>query len=599
MISLPIALRLPRARLTRVLASAMLLLLMSGCDQPAPDRSTGDDNRDSKVPNLHLEDVTDTTGLDFTHFNGMTGERFFVETVGSGVALFDMDNDGDLDLYFVQGNLLQDREQTKTMDEAIFPHDPARLQDELWRNELAETGELKFTNVTSISGLKATGYGMGVATGDVDNDGRVDLYVTNFGSNQLWRNCTKGTQVCFEDVTATSGVGDARWSTSASFADVNADGWLDLYVANYVDFVIANHVPCKTTAGLSNYCGPQSYEGEADAVFLNQGGTFAEVTLHAGVTDSASSGLGVVAADFNRDGKLDWYVANDLRRNHLWQNGSEDGDLQFTNTALLSGSAVAMDGRAQASMGLAAADFDNDGDDDLFMTHLSKDTNTFYVNDGSGRFSDGSTSTGLAFPSTFATGFGTASLDLDNDGWLDLIAVNGEVRFIEEQLRAGDPYPLGQRNQVFYNLGAGKFEEASQVAGTPFAVEEVSRGIAAGDLDNDGRSDVVITNNSGPARILRNATESTNHWLGIRVVSGNVDAIGAEVTVRLGDGKRLLRRIATDGSYLSAGDPRIVIGLGNQNTADVEVRLVDGRQRAWTGISANTYHTLTFDQESE
>ena len=249
-------------------------------------------------------------------------------------------------------------------------------------------------------------------------------------------------------------------------------------------------------------------------------------------------------------------------------------------------------------MGLAAADFDNDGDDDLFMTHLSKDTNTFYVNDGTGRFTDGSTSTGLAFPSTFATGFGTAPLDLDNDGWLDLIAVNGEVRFVEEQLRSGNPYPLGQRNQVFYNTGAGQFVEVSSKVGVAFVHEEVSRGIAVGDLDNDGLADAIITNNSGPARILRNATQSENNWIGLRVTQEGVDAIGAEVTVILDENRRLIRRVATDGSYLSASDPRVLIGIGKSTRADVEVRLVDRTTRRWNNLDINTYHDLDFNREN-
>ena len=552
----------------------------------------------ASIPELRLEDITAQTGLDFVHFNGMTGENYFVETVGSGVALFDMDNDGDLDIFLVQGNLLQDKEQSKSMADAIFAHDESRLRDELWRNELHETGKLAFTNVTDISGLGPDGYGMGVATGDVNRDGRVDLYVTQFGHNQLWLNCTTEDRVCFENATDTTGSDDSRWSTSASFSDVNADGWLDLYVANYVDFVIATHKPCKTAAGITNYCGPQSYEGEPDTLFINQGGHFKDVTVQSGITDSASSGLGVVAADFDRDGRPDWYVANDMRRNHLWHNESVGGQLRFSNTALLSGSAVAMDGRAQASMGLAAADFDNDGDDDLFMTHLSKDTNTFYVNDGTGRFTDGSTSTGLAFPSTFATGFGTAPLDLDNDGWLDLIAVNGEVRFVEEQLRSGNPYPLGQRNQVFYNTGAGQFVEVSSKVGVAFVHEEVSRGIAVGDLDNDGLADAIITNNSGPARILRNATQSENNWIGLRVTQEGVDAIGAEVTVILDENRRLIRRVATDGSYLSASDPRVLIGIGKSTRADVEVRLVDRTTRRWNNLDINTYHDLDFNREN-
>lgn len=585
-------------------AAIVALLILSACSReqvPEGHAVVGDTPRqESHAVDPPFVDIAAQVGIDFVHWNGMTGQGYFVEPVGSGGALIDLDNDGDLDVYLVQGRLLSPPGETL---KPIFPS-PKHGGGRVYRNDLridaSGRPHLSFTDATEESGLEADGYGMGVAAGDFDNDGRIDLYLTNFGSNQLWRNVSGDGHIRFENVTAKAGVDDPLWSTSASFADLNGDGWLDLFVANYLDFTLENHRACRSPGGRQDYCGPQSYNGEPDHLFLNRrDGTFADITGPAGLAEAASSGLGVVAADFDQDGRIDLYVANDQRRNFLWRNlGNKDGEPHFQNIALESGAAVSMDGRSQASMGVVAGDIDNDGDDDLFMTHLNADTNTLYLNDGRGVFEDRSAATGLGAPSLAYTGFGTALLDLDNDGWLDVVVANGAVRVIEAQARAGDPYPLKQANQLFRNRGDGTFADVSGQAGLEFARLEVSRGIAAGDVDNDGKPDLLLSNNNGPARLLHNASKDGNAWIGLRVLTrSGRDAFGARVAVVRRDGSTLWRRVASDGSYLSASDPRVLVGLGKDPEIHlVRVRWPEGKVETWTGLEAGRFHTLVAGQ---
>ena len=344
-------------------------------------------------------EVAAASGLDFVHFNGMSGELYFSEAAGSGVGLLDCDNDGDLDVYLSQGSMLG---AGKKLSDALFPPAAGMLLggtpgDRLYRNDLEVTRDgdhrLKLRDVTAASGLRATAYGMGVAAGDFDNDGAVDLYVTNFGDDQLWRgkgDCT------FTDVTGASRVGNKEWSVSATFVDYDRDGWLDLYVGNYVDFTLETHKPCYTTSSARDYCGPRSYNPVPDRLYRNLGRgadgrvTFRDVSALAGVAADFGGALGVIAADFDLDGWPDVYVANDQLPNQLWINRrrGEDGLVRFTNEAALAGVAVNMDGSPEASMGVDAADFDGDGDEDIFLTHLNRQTNTIYVNEGDGWFSD-------------------------------------------------------------------------------------------------------------------------------------------------------------------------------------------------------------------
>ncbi len=546
------------------------------------------------------------TGLDFVHFNGMSGERYFNEIVGPGIALLDYDNDGDLDAYAVQGAMLG---LDKTLDDALFPpRHPPPLTDRLYRNDLVvhQDGRrtLRFTDVTAAAGLESLGYGMGVAAGDYDNDGFVDVYVTNHGSNQMLRNRGDGS---FADVTAKTGTDDRRWSTSAAFLDFDGDGWLDLYVANYVGYDIAQHTSCPQITGEPGYCGPLSYPPESDRLFRNRGDgadgivTFEDVTLASGLGREKSSGLGVVTADFNGDGWPDFYVANDLRANNLWlnQRRGEDGRVSFVDDALLGGCSASSSGELEASMGVVAGDLDGDGDEDLFMAHLRQQTNTIYLNDGSGLFHDASLETGLGSPSWPFTGFGTAVFDYDNDGWLDLMVVNGAIKELDELRKKKDPFPLHQPNQLFRNLGATdgrvRFAETTGTAGAVFELSEVSRGAAVGDVDNDGDADVLVANNNAATRLLINQVGHHRHWLGLRLVDPATrrDAVGARAALHRAGKPPLWRTVRGDGSYLSSHDLRLLFGLGDSPEVE-RVRVVwpGGLTEEWTEVTAGAYTTL-------
>lgn len=540
-------------------------------------------------------DVAGQSGLDFWYFNGMSGEYYFTENIGGGVALIDYDKDGDLDVYITQGHMLG---EGKALKDALFPPPVGQpLTDRLFRNDLSvdKNGQriLKFTDVTETAGIKASAYGMGVTTGDFDNDGWMDLFVTNYGTNQLLRNNGNGT---FTDVTRKAGLNDPGWSVSAAFVDIDRDGHLDLYVGNYVYFTFAQNKACFAPNGSRDYCGPNFFKPMQDRLYRNQGdGSFEDITVSAGINRASAPGMGVISADFNLDGWLDIYVANDGQANQLWIN-QQNG--RFKDEAFMAGVAVNMEGAPEASMGVDAADFDNDGDADLFMTHLSGETNTIYVNDGEGWFEDRSIATGLAAPSKGYTAFGTAWIDYDNDGWLDLFVANGDVRVMPILIKAGDRYPLRQPNQFFVNK-QGIFTDITHQAGDAFKLAEVSRGTAVGDLDNDGDSDIVLINSNGPVRLLLNNTGNKNHWLGLIVLNARGQlALGARVAIHRKDGNILWRRIRVDGSYASSRDPRLVVGLGNsKNLEKVVVYWPDGSAaEEWRDMTPDGYNTLTAGQ---
>jgi hypothetical protein len=540
-----------------------------------------------------FSDQTQASGLEFVHFNGMSGELYFPEVFGPGNALFDFDGDGDLDVYLVQGNMLGDDKSVK--DAVLAPPGPLPLSDRLLRNDVVVTGdggvEVRFVDVTEAAGIAATGYGMGVATGDYDNDGWIDLYVTNFGSNSLLHNNGDGT---FTDVTKETGTDDRRWSVPAIFFDYDQDGWLDLYVGNFVEFRMATHKKCSSSSGASDYCAPIVYEPETDRLFRNRGdGTFENVSKSSGIEQEYGGALGVVGADFNGDRWLDLYVANDGMANQLWMN---QGDGTFINDAVLGGTAVNEQGLPEASMGVVAGDFNGDGTTDLFLSHLAEETNTFYLNDGSGLFREATRDSGLGPPSWQYTGFGTALSDYDNDSWLDLMVVNGAVKRIEPQARAGEAHPLRQKNQLFRNLGSGRFEEVTSAAGAAFEVEEVSRGLASGDIDNDGDPDFLITNNGGAARLLINEIGQQAPWLGVRMMDPALgrDIQGARFVVHRAGEERLHRRLSTDGSYASSNDPRTTVGLASSSTdPSVEITWPSGATQRWTNLPLNKYVILT------
>jgi hypothetical protein len=440
------------------------------------------------------------------------------------------------------------------------------------KNDRAERDDAG-DGVTEKSGILATGYGMGVATGDINNDGWIDLYLTNLGSNQMFLNKGDGT---FVDATRNTNTDDQRWSTSAAFVDYDRDGWLDLMVVNYADFSPTNSPNCYATTSARDYCTPRAFRAPGNRLFHNRGdGTFEDVTASAGVDKEFGHGLGIVTADFDNDGWIDIFVGNDGDPNQLWIN-QKNGT--FKNDALLSGTAVNRDGKAEASMGVDAGDFDGNGTDDIFITHLMEETNILFTNLDKGVFEDRTREAGLGLPGRRFTGFGTLFFDYDNDGWLDLLIVNGAVQLLPQLMRKGDPYPLGQPKQLFHNRRDGSFIEMLDEAGPNFQLPEVSRGAAFGDLDNDGDTDVVVTNNNGPVRLLLNVLENHNHWLGLRLVDKTGrDALGASVEVVVTKNQTLRRRVRTDGSYLSANDARVLVGLGRAIRVEaVRVRWPDG-----------------------
>ena len=527
-----------------------------------------------------FRDAAAESGLVFEHENGASGRYHLPEIMGAGGALVDYDGDGDLDVLLLQSRALEGA--------AVSPGGRARPQ--LFRNDLPAAGRgggLRFTNVTGPAGFAAGDYGMGVAAGDYDNDGDVDLYLTNYGPNRLYRNNGDGT---FTDVTGAAGDGldDPRWSTSASFTDYDGDGDLDLFVGNYVDFTIAGAKVCHDPTGVRDYCGPLQFRPVPDRLFRNNGnGTFTDVSEAAGITRAYGAALGVSAADFNGDGRLDFYVANDASANQMWLNR---GNGTFEDGALLAGVAFNMDGQPEGSMGIAAGDADNDGDLDLFVTNITRETHAFYRNLGGGQFADARLRAGIAAVTAADTGFGTEFFDYDNDGLLDLFIANGAVTILEA-LR-GDPAPFRQKNRLLRNAGA-RFAEVD--GGAALQLAEVSRGAAFGDVDNDGDVDVLVTNNGGPPRLLLNEAADGRHWLQVRLegTADNRQGLGARVGIRRDDGSVVWRRARTDGSYLSASDPRVHFGLGSDpQIREVIVEWPSGRVESWPGLRADRIVTV-------
>ncbi len=564
-----------------------------------------------------------TADVDFVHLNGRSGSDHLAEITCGGGALFDADGDGDLDLFLPQGRSLGDAA-------TVHQSQPEARGGRLFQNQLDETvagGDLQFEDVTELAGMapaqgsrKSRDYGCAAAAGDYDNDGHVDLLVLTLGVNRLWRNLgpnTAGTPR-FADVTERAGLDvEAEFASSvaAVWFDYDRDGWLDVFVANNLEFVYEQPPRCFSLTGSPDYCGPGAFAPQPDRLWRNRGdGTFEDVTQLAGLAGSRGPALGAVFADVNGDGWQDLYVANDGQPNYLWLNLGPDrkGEVRFEDRALLAGCAVNADGASEAGMGVAAADYDRDGDIDLFVAHLARETNTLYRNDGEGQFEDVTRSTGLGPPSRPFTGFGAGWLDADNDGWLDLLVVHGAVTKMAELERQGDPFPLHQPNHLYRNEGSTlrgehpRFSLHATSDGEALARSEVSRGLILGDLDNDGDTDAVIVNNGGRVRVVENVGAAGSLWVGLRLVGDAQqprDMLGAEVTLIPGAGQNehedVLRRwVRSDGSYNASRDPRVLFGLGERfvregaDSVVVAVRWPDGHQERFASVPTGRYSTL-------
>ncbi|MCH2107323.1 MAG: VCBS repeat-containing protein, partial [Planctomycetes bacterium] len=471
----------------RSLLTALLPLLLPGCAETDPPADLG---------GPVLVEVSEELGLRFSQNPGAHPDYPLPVSMGGGVALFDADSDGDLDLYLVNGHSGQDGPIGSTGEEAnaLF------LQDDSGR----------FVDATAGSGLGDRGYGMGVAVGDADADGDPDLYVTNLGADRLFLNAGSAS---FTDATEAAGLGDTGWGCSATFLDYDSDGDLDLFVTRYVEFRGSDRATeCKDSLGRRDFCSPKTFPSSSDLLYQNQGGArFLDVSEESGISKESAAGLGVVAADFDADGLLDIYVANDGYANHLWRNR---GDGSFTEDAIQRGCALNRDGAPEAGMGVLAEDLDGDGTMDLFMTHLRNESNTLYKNLGGGHFTDATARVGIARPSLPATGFGTTALDIELDGDLDIVVVNGRVTRTDAAPGAALPAPWDvycEANMIL--MGEGASYTPAQATGDFDADVSVSRGLARGDIDADGDLDLVVTGVAGPVKLYRNDTPRAGAWL--------------------------------------------------------------------------------------
>ena len=501
-------------------------------------------------------------GIDYRHVSGFEERYLLPEITGSGAALADLDGDGDLDIYIVQSGSL------------VSPSDAA---DRVYFNR----GDGHFE--AGASPPDGNGYGMGVAAGDYDNDGDVDLYVTNVGPNLLLRNDGTGR---FENVAATAGVADSRWGTSAAFLDLDADGDLDLYVANYIQWRIEAELECYM-AGVLTYCPPQNYKAPApDRLYRNDGdGTFTDVSGDAGLQLAFGNGFGVVGADYNQDGRTDVFVANDMMVNQLWLN---EGDLRFAESAMDWGCGVDQSGLAKAGMGVAAADVDDDSDMDLLVVNLEGQTDSLYRNAGTW-FDDATADFGLNVSSRRYTRFGVVLADFDNDGRLDIYQANGAVAHlpVEQEDSFAEP------NTLYRGTQDGRFELATPAGGTARVLLHTSRGLAVGDVDDDGGLDLLVVNRDAPPYLLMNRVAARGHWIRFRVLDRQGrDAHAATVSAQVGT-RRAYRDVQPASSYLSSNDPRVHFGLGaEQQIADVTVQWPDGEQESFGDFAGGRTVTL-------
>ena len=514
-----------------------------------------------------LHDVSQESGITFVHTDGSSGRRYLVEGMSAGLALFDFDRDGDVDIYFLNGAPLKG---TKV---DVAP------RNRLYRND----GKWIFTDVTEQAGVGNTGFGLGVTVGDYDNDGDLDLYVNNYGPNCLYRNNGDGT---FTDVTARAGVANGhKVGAGANFLDMDKDGDLDLFVANYLDFTYKNHV-VRFSNGIPKYAGPTDFPPTTNNLYRNNGdGTFTDVSLNAGLADLQGWGMGSVCADYDSDGDTDIFLANDVYANFLFEN---DGTGRFTERGLLAGLAYDLHGDDQGSMGIDCADYDNDGRLDFYQTSYARESTTLYRNFDGEMFEDVTTVTGAGAGTRPYVTWGTGMVDFDNDGDRDIFVATGHL---QDNIELYDNTTTTRTvNLLFMNTGNGKFKNISAQGGDGMLVTRRSRGAAFDDLDNDGDIDVVILNARQGPTLLRNDSATGNHWIQIRLrgTKTNRDGVGARVSVVAGDLTQI-DEVHSGRGYQSHFGMRLHFGLGKRTLVDrIEVR--------WIGGGVNVFEKIAVDQ---
>jgi len=519
-----------------------------------------------------FSDITDRAGLKFRYLSSHTAKKYLPETMGAGAALFDYDNDGRLDIFLVNGAPIEDPTPKGTI--------PKKTGPEYWNRLYHQKADGTFEDVTQKAGLEGVGYGMGVAVGDYDNDGFEDLYVTAYGGNRLYHNNGDGT---FRDVTEKAGVGGSGWSSSAAWVDLDNDGFLDLVVLRYLQWDFEDIWCGEHREGSRAYCHPDYFKAAVPLVYHNNGnGTFTEVAQKIGLAKPAK-GLGIAIADYDRDGHIDLFFANDSMLEHLYHN---KGDGTFEEVGLLAGVAADIDGHTYAGMGVDFSDYDNDGWPDIIVTDLANQRYALYHNNGDGTFNYSSPAAGISRMTMTHSGWGVRLFDFDNDGRKDLLIAQGHdldtIERTSPNLRYREPMLLAR------NMGK-EFQDVTASAGAALGEPYVWRGLATGDLDNDGRLDAVVTANDGPVRVLHNETANANHWILLKLTGhkSNRDAIGAAVSITTASGAQYAT-VTTASSYLSSGDKRVHFGLGKASVVEsIEIRWPSGIVQSLKDVAAD------------
>ena len=558
-----------------VLSFAMLIASYLPAQQHPPSART------RTADYISFEDVTQKLNIHFQQQASATSQKYLPETMGSGVALFDYDNDGRLDIFVVNGARIDDPMPPGAM--------PVKDSPKYWNRLFHQRADGTFEDVTEKARLSGIGYGMGVAVGDYDNDGYDDLYVTALGGNRLYHNNGDGT---FTDVTAAAGVGGSGWSTSAAFVDYDNDGLLDLVVARYLDWSFDKNIYCgEKRPGYRSYCHPDLFHGASPLLFHNDGhGHFTDVTAKAGLGSTDGKGLGVAIADYDHDGNIDIFFANDATRQFLYRN---KGNGTFEDVAMPAGIAVDGEGKTYNGMGVDFSDYDNDGHPDLIISNLATQKYAVYQNLGDGTFDYASYGSGVGAITFLHSGWGLHFADFDNDGRKDLIVAQGHVM---DNIELNFPHLRYQEPPLIARNTGQKFEDVSAHAGPAFHQAWAARGLAVGDIDNDGRTDAVLVVHDGPLHVLRNTSNNTNHWLTLKLEGrkSNRDGIGAEIKLTSSSGGQQYVTVSTTGSYLSASDRRAHFGLGSDISAkSIEIRWPSGIVQKMENVRADQIVNVT------